>query len=130
MLILFRLDLSAPLFLKSGFTPELFLPRLGALLSLLRFSENELLVTYHKLLEKAKIKSQQQKNIKKEKQHFDDYLANNNLNYYIIQYLYMRSFFNEIAMNNELKSAVSYYQNQTIHYWSEFNLYAKGQIAL
>ena len=42
----------------------------------------------------------------------------------------MRSFFNEIAMNNELKSAVSYYQNQTIHYWSEFNLYAKGQIAL
>ncbi len=94
------------------------------------FLDAELLNTYNKLLENAKKESYQPKNKKEEKQRFDAYLAKNNLSYDIIQYVYMRSFYTDIAMNSDLKNAVNYYQNQTISYWNDYNLYAKGQIAL
>ena len=94
------------------------------------YLDDEIIEQYNKLLKRAsEIKEREKVKAKGEKK-YRDYLAKNNLNYFTIQYLYMRSFFNEIKMNNDLKSAVNYYQNQTEKYWSDYNLYAKGQIAL
>ena len=42
----------------------------------------------------------------------------------------MRSFYANISLDDKTQAAVDYYQNQTRKYWNEFNLYAKGQIAL
>ncbi|PWG06552.1 alpha-2-macroglobulin family protein [Polaribacter aquimarinus] len=95
-----------------------------------QFLDNELIAQYNKLLERASEIKEQAKTEKKGEKAYRDYLAKNNLSYFTIQYLYMRSFYNEITMNNDAKSAVNYYQNQTEKYWNDYNLYAKGQIAL
>ena len=58
------------------------------------------------------------------------YLAKNHLNYFTIQYLYMRSFYSNISINTELEKAINYYSKQSETYWNKFNLYGKGQIAL
>jgi hypothetical protein len=61
---------------------------------------------------------------------YTEFLEGNNLNYSTIQYLYMRSFYSSISLDEKTKNAVDYYQNQSSKYWNEYNLYAKGQIAL
>ncbi|MCL7753593.1 MG2 domain-containing protein [Polaribacter sp. Z022] len=94
------------------------------------FLDNELVKQYNKLLERASEIKEIAKTKKKGEKAYRDYLAKNNLDYFNIQYLYMRSFYTDLAMNNDVKSAVSYYQNQTEKYWNDYNLYAKGQIAL
>jgi len=83
------------------------------------FLDEELLENYNKLLAEAK----KQKDVKK-------YLAKNHLSYFTIQYLYMRTFYVDLEINSALKIAIEYYQNQTKTYWNDYNLYAKGQIAL
>ncbi len=95
-----------------------------------QFLDNELIEQYNKLLERASEIKEQAKTEKKGEKAYTDYLAKNHLNYFIIQYLYVRSFYEDIKMNNDLKSAVNFYQNQTEKYWNDYNLYAKGQIAL
>lgn len=95
-----------------------------------QFLDDELMAQYNKLLERASEIKEQAKTEKKGEKAYRDYLAKNNLNHFTIQYLYMRSFYNEITMSNDVKSAMSYYQNQTEEYWNDYNLYAKGQIAL
>ncbi len=48
-----------------------------------------------------------------------------------IQYLYMRSFFTDRQIQDkETKAAVDYYKKQAAKYWSSFNAYMKGMIAL
>jgi len=47
-----------------------------------------------------------------------------------IHYLYMRSFYGDIPLEGQLKEAIAYYQSQSARYWQDFNLYAKGMIAL
>ena len=89
------------------------------------FLDNEIVATYNELLKNAEIiKDKEGETASK------NFLAKNNVNYFIIQYLYMRSFFNEMALNKKTSKAVSYYQKQTATYWTDFNLLAKGQIAL
>ncbi|MFD0993154.1 alpha-2-macroglobulin family protein [Tenacibaculum geojense] len=89
------------------------------------FLDNEIVATYNELLKNAEIiKDKEGETASK------NFLAKNNVNYFIIQYLYMRSFFNEMALNTKTSKAVSYYQKQTATYWTDFNLLAKGQIAL
>ncbi|MEE9408773.1 MAG: MG2 domain-containing protein [Polaribacter sp.] len=95
-----------------------------------KYLDSELLDQYNKLLKRAEKIKQQSKTKKKGEEAYVEYLSKNNLNYTTIQYLYMRSFYIDILMDNDLKSAVSYYQNQTEIYWNDYNLYAKGQIAL
>ncbi|CAM1368826.1 Alpha-2-macroglobulin family N-terminal region [Tenacibaculum sediminilitoris] len=95
------------------------------LMDAIHFLDAEIEHTYKKLLENSK-------RIKAEKgqKEYIKYLEKNHLNYFIIQYLYMRSFYKNIDINTTTKTAIQYYKNQTAAYWKEFNLYGKGQIAL
>ncbi|HEY5747837.1 MAG TPA: MG2 domain-containing protein [Chryseolinea sp.] len=47
-----------------------------------------------------------------------------------IQYLYMRSFFSDVAVSESLAPVLEYYRKQTARYWPETDLYLKGMIAL
>ncbi|ARV16662.1 alpha-2-macroglobulin family protein [Polaribacter sp. SA4-12] len=95
-----------------------------------KFLDGELLEQYEKLLERADKIKQEAKTKKKGDKAYSDYLSKNNLGYFTIQYLYMRSFYNDISLHDNLQKVVDYYRNQTINYWNDYNLYAKGQIAL
>lgn len=59
-----------------------------------------------------------------------DYQNKQHIGYTQIQYLYARSYFMDVAMNDATREAVQYYKNQAVKYWLEFNLYAEGMIAL
>ncbi|TXD46648.1 MG2 domain-containing protein [Polaribacter sp. IC073] len=90
-----------------------------------KYLDEEVLEHYEKLLERAaSIKN------KKGNKKYEEFLAQNHLNYFAIQYLYMRSFYANIPMNIKTAKAVSYFSNQSEKYWNTYNLYAKGQIAL
>ena len=89
------------------------------------FLDEEIVAQYNSLLKQAdKIKAT------KGVTTYEEYLKKSHLNYFTIQYLYMRSFYPEIRFSNTTKRAVKYYKNQTATYWNNYNLYAKGQIAL
>jgi TonB-dependent SusC/RagA subfamily outer membrane receptor len=47
-----------------------------------------------------------------------------------IQYLYMRSFFSDVAVSERLAPVLEYYRRQTARRWTEADLYLKGMIAL
>ncbi|QTD37065.1 carboxypeptidase-like regulatory domain-containing protein [Polaribacter batillariae] len=94
------------------------------------FLDKELLENYKKLLERADIIRQKAKTKKEGEKQYNAYLAKNHLSYFTIQYLYMRSFYDAISMNSNTKKANDYYINQSVKYWKDYNLYAKGQIAL
>ncbi|WP_299670679.1 MG2 domain-containing protein [uncultured Polaribacter sp.] len=90
-----------------------------------KYLDKEIVTQYQKILQNAsKIKAE------KGNKKYEDYLAKNHLNYFTIQYLYMRSFYDAISKNDKTKTAISYYQNQSQKYWNDYNIYAKGQIAL
>jgi uncharacterized protein YfaS (alpha-2-macroglobulin family) len=48
----------------------------------------------------------------------------------IIQYLYSRSYFKDVAINSNLKEAITYYKSQGSKYWLEKPRYQQGMIAL
>ena len=90
-----------------------------------KYLDKQILNRYEKLLESAaEIK------YKKGVKEYNAYLAQNHLSYFAIQYLYMRSFYETLSMNKSTTKAVLYYKNQSKKYWNDYNLYAKGQIAL
>ncbi len=95
-----------------------------------KYLDGELLKQYLKLLERADEIRQKAKTKKKGEKAYNEYLEKNNLSYFTIQYLYMRSFYGTISLDDNLKKAVLYYRNQSATYWNDYNLYAKGQIAL
>ncbi len=57
-------------------------------------------------------------------------LADNNLSYTAIQYLYMRSFFTETPIAVSAQKAVEYYSAQAKKYWLSQSKYMQGMIAL
>ena len=57
-------------------------------------------------------------------------LKQNNLGYTEIQYLYMRSFFNEYSIPGVSFTAVNYYRKQSQQYWLQQSRYMQGMIAL
>ena len=57
-------------------------------------------------------------------------LANNNLSYTAIQYLYMRSFFPESNIAANTKKAVDYFKSQSVLYWLSQSKYMQAMIAL
>jgi len=95
------------------------------ILKTVQFLDDEIVEKYQKILKKAT-------NIKAEKNQkkYEEYLTKNHLNYFLIQYLYMRSFYADISMDENTKTAVDYYIHQASKHWKEFNIYGKGQIAL
>ncbi len=57
-------------------------------------------------------------------------LKKNHLNYWAIQYLYMRTFYPEVALAEGTETAYSYYYGQAQSFWNDQNNYAKGMLAL
>lgn len=57
-------------------------------------------------------------------------LSENNLSYTAIQYLYMRSFFQEYEINSSINIAVAYYKGQAKKYWLSQSKYMQAMIAL
>lgn len=57
-------------------------------------------------------------------------LSKQNIGYTQIQYLYMRSFYTEKAIPAATQKAFDYYKTQAAKYWTAFNPYLEGQIAL
>lgn len=57
-------------------------------------------------------------------------LSNNNLSYTAIQYLYMRSFFEEYKISGDATTAVSYYRGQAKKFWLSQSKYMQAMIAL
>ncbi|MBA6155612.1 alpha-2-macroglobulin [Tenacibaculum sp. S7007] len=95
------------------------------LLDAIQFLDIEIEEQYLNLLKRAdEIKA---KNGNKK---YEAYLKQNHLNYFIIQYLYTRSFYNDFSIDPKIKNIVEYYTNQTSKYWNDYNLSAKAQIAL
>lgn len=84
------------------------------------FLDNEFIDDYEVLLEIDK---------KRKSKKVNDYLSKKHINYSHIQYLYGRTFYDSIT-NLKVKEAKDFYMDQSKKYWTEFNLYAKAQIAL
>lgn len=57
-------------------------------------------------------------------------LVNQNINDMHAYYLYMRSFFPEIAISKNAQEAYAYYQKQAGEFWPKMSVYAQGMIAL
>ena len=57
-------------------------------------------------------------------------LHQNNLGYTAVQYLYLRSLFNEYDIPGASFTAVNYYRKQSRQYWLQQNRYMQGMIAL
>jgi uncharacterized protein YfaS (alpha-2-macroglobulin family) len=57
-------------------------------------------------------------------------LEQQNINYSQIQYLYMRSFYTGKAIPATSQKAFDYYKKQATKYWTAFNPYMEGQVAL
>jgi uncharacterized protein YfaS (alpha-2-macroglobulin family) len=53
-----------------------------------------------------------------------------NINYIQVHYLYARSYFKEIPMDDAIDKAFAYYKDQAEKYWLNFNKYMQGMIAL
>jgi uncharacterized protein YfaS (alpha-2-macroglobulin family) len=64
--------------------------------------------------------------IKKQK----DYLENDHLGYYAVQYLYARAYFPEIKMNKKTSEAHLYFKNQAKQYWTSRGEQLKSMIAI
>jgi hypothetical protein len=59
------------------------------------------------------------------------YLELDHLNSMVIHYLYARSFFLDIPVNdNAAKKAIEYYEGQAIQYWRNKSMYMKGLLSL
>ncbi len=54
----------------------------------------------------------------------------NNLSYYEIQYLYMRSFFPNKEMNPGTKMAANYFLKKGTKHWTSYNKYMQGMLAI
>lgn len=53
-----------------------------------------------------------------------------NLGYLELHYLYARSFFDDIPLNEDVQQAVRYFRNQANKYWLDKDIYGQGLIAL
>ncbi|MDP2068362.1 MAG: MG2 domain-containing protein [Lutibacter sp.] len=96
----------------------------------INFLDDEILDDYNKLLAEAKKLRDKEKSKEKGLKAETDYLAKNHLGQIQLHYLYMRSFYKEVKISENVQKAVNYYTKQSASYWKDFNLYSKGMIAL
>jgi len=94
-----------------------------------KFLDREFAESYEKLLEAAQATADA-KNQNTNKTSSVEYLSKHKPEDSDIHYLYMRSFYDSVPLEGRLKEAIAYYQKQSARYWQDFNLYAKGMIAL
>ena len=64
------------------------------------------------------------------KKHFSDYKTKQHIGYLQVHYLYARSFFLNLPVQDRNKEAYNYYFSQAKTYWTSFSTYAKGLISL
>lgn len=64
------------------------------------------------------------------KAHDPNYLTEQRISEIQVQYLYSRSYFLDIPIDERLQEAINYFQNQARTYWKNFSLYNQGMIAL
>lgn len=57
-------------------------------------------------------------------------LKNKNLGYHQIQYMYMRSFYQDRKMNSRTKTAFDYYKGKGKEHWMDYNKYMQGMLAI
>ena len=95
-----------------------------------QFLDEEIIDDYQKLLENATKIRKKEKTKSKGVKAETAYLAKNHLGHIQLQYLYIRSFYPELKINDKLQTAIDYYRNQSATYWKEYSLYSKGMIAL
>ncbi|MDO9038511.1 MAG: alpha-2-macroglobulin family protein, partial [Lutibacter sp.] len=96
----------------------------------INFLDDEILDDYNKLLAEAKKLRDKEKSKEKGLKAETDYLAKNHLGHIQLHYLYMRSFYKEVKISENVQKAVNYYTKQSASYWKDFNLYSNGMIAL
>ncbi len=95
-----------------------------------KFLDDEILSDYIELLKQAKIIRKRAKTKAEGLKLEREYLARNHAGHFQIQYLYMRSFYPDQKIPNNVQMAVDYYTKQTYKYWKDQGLYTKGMIAL
>ncbi|SDX09802.1 TonB-dependent outer membrane receptor, SusC/RagA subfamily, signature region [Lutibacter oricola] len=95
-----------------------------------QFLDDEILDDYNKLLERAKKTREKAKTKSKGIKAEKEFLEKNNLGHTQLHYLYMRSFYKNVEVPSKVQKAVDYYTKQSATYWTDFNLYSKGMIAL
>ena len=95
-----------------------------------KFLDDEILEDYRKLEKQARRIRATAKNKTESAKKETEFWAQNHTSHFQIQYLYMRSFYKDIAVSKNIQKAVDYYTNQTYTFWLDRNLYAKGMIAL
>jgi uncharacterized protein YfaS (alpha-2-macroglobulin family) len=94
------------------------------------YLDAEIVKDYKKLAERAQEVANNEKNKLRKKMALEEFWDNKHLNSIQIQYLYMRSYFEDLPMNTDLKKATAFYQSQAADYWNEVGLMEKGMIAL
>lgn len=57
-------------------------------------------------------------------------LADQHIGYFEVQYLYARSYFKDLKIDNRHTEAFNYFKGQAQKYWLQFNRYSQGMIAL
>ena len=62
--------------------------------------------------------------------HYSAGMEENHLSSTAIQYLYARSYFNEVKLSEKSRKAFEYYKLQAEKYWTQQNIYLQGMIAL
>lgn len=94
-----------------------------------RFLDAEVQHDYKKLLDAAEAYSKDAKTgdkVKLAEQHIDGHIPSA----LHVQYLYMRSFYQEISADEKAMKAIAYFEKQTASKWRDYKLYLKGMIAL
>lgn len=89
------------------------------------FLDKKIAENYKQLLKDAK-KIKQEKG---EKQ-YQKFLEKQHIGYFQVAYLYMRSFYTDINIQEATQEAINFYKKQEVNYWTKFNLMGKGWIAL
>jgi TonB-dependent SusC/RagA subfamily outer membrane receptor len=94
------------------------------------FLDGEIAKDYNRLLEQANLIRSKAKTSQEGARLYEEFLNKQHVGHDQIHYLYMRSFFPDIKINEQTLHAVEYYQKQSAQYWMNFNLYMKGMVAL
>jgi uncharacterized protein YfaS (alpha-2-macroglobulin family) len=100
------------------------------LIKAMGYLDARIIEDYDYIQNEAKKILQRPKDVKQGQKEADAYLKSNHLGAMQLHYLYTRSFYPEIAVNERLKKVLDYYQGQAVSYWKEYGLYQKGLIAL
>ncbi len=84
-----------------------------------RFTDQGLLKDYENLLEAARLSGNK-----------ETYLKDYRPGFFVLYYLYGRSFYPEIIVSEELKKVQYYYRTQVQKYWVDYDYYSQALIAL